>query len=417
MKVPPAFRDWLRTRFGFNEEVYQGSSFQSAVRTRMRALGVNHEQDYWPILLASKEECQALTELLFVPESWFFRDRTPFFWFEQWLREVWLPGPATRGQILRILSVPCATGQEPYSIAMVLKDAGLDPKLFHLEAGDVSMRFIEQAKAGVYRNLSFRGKDAEGREHHFEKLDAQTFKVRDEIREQVHFRQINLMELGLLQPSIPYHVIFCRNALIYFTKDARKQVMDGLLSLMDKKGLLFCGHADSVLSITDKLEPVGPPGAFCYRLRVAVPRLNPLPPAPVREREPRKAIRRERAVPKTPEEDSMVGKPEENFDWEAIRELANKGILDEAEARCREQLARFPVAAEGWFLLGLVKMAEKKPDEAETFFKKAVYLKKDHVEALFQLALICDRRGEVQAAERYRQRARRAGKLFEGPER
>ncbi len=409
MKAPPAYRDWLKVRFGFEEQVYQGSAFQSAVQSRMRLAGLVDEQDYWQTLRASDAECQALAELLLVPESWFFRDRAPFLWLEQWLRDVWLPGPGAKGQVLRILSVPCATGQEPYSIAMTVMDAGMKEASFRLEAGDVSSRFIEQARTGVYRNLSFRGKDAEGREHHFEKLDAHTFKVRDEIRAQVHFQPMNLMDLSPLQARLPYQIIFCRNALIYFTKEARRQVLTSLLSLMDKKGLFFCGHADAVLSITDTLEPVGSAGAFSYRFRQAAP---PRPSVPVKKEVLRKAPSRSKVVLDRQPDVAVPPVVPAGVEWQEIRVLADKGFLEEAEARCREGVTRFPAEAEGWFLLGTVQMARKFPEEAETLFKKAVYLQKDHAEALFQLALISERRGDTLAAERYRKRARKAGSLF-----
>ena len=102
-------------------------------------------------------ELQELIDTVAVPETWFFRDRGAFIA----LARIALDAMVRRGptDVLRILSVPCSTGEEPYSIAMSLLDAGLSPQRFQVEAIDISHRAIERARAGVYRRNSFRGQD------------------------------------------------------------------------------------------------------------------------------------------------------------------------------------------------------------------------------------------------------------------
>ena len=136
-----------------------------AVETRMAASGVENLAEYVGLLDGSGEELQALIEEVVVPESWFFRDSRPFEVLCQHARARRACDPSRPP--LRVLSLPCAGGEEPYSIAMALIDAGLPPAQFQIDAVDISDRALARARRGVYSLNAFRGPDSSFRTRYF----------------------------------------------------------------------------------------------------------------------------------------------------------------------------------------------------------------------------------------------------------
>ena len=123
-----------------------------AVRTRMKKRGIVPVADYAALLEGSASEWQAFVEEIVVPETWFFRDRQPFFALSDWALREWLPNQPYN--VLRILSSPCSTGEEPYSIVMALLDAGLAPERFAVEAVDISDVALAKARGHAASQLS-----------------------------------------------------------------------------------------------------------------------------------------------------------------------------------------------------------------------------------------------------------------------
>ncbi|MGE9295463.1 MAG: CheR family methyltransferase [Puniceicoccales bacterium] len=402
MSLPTDISRRLLDEFGLDESVFRGASLDSVVRQRMEVSGVYEIHDYWDRLRDSRDEYLAFTDLMLVPESWFFRDGKPFAWLVSWLRENRKP---KNGQTLRILSVPCASGQEPYSIAMALLAAGFAPQSFRIEAGDLSERFLKQAREGVYRQIAFRGGMHADYSHFFEDAGEGQRRVVDTVRSQVHFQQRNLLAPDFLTAELPYDVIFCRNVLIYFNGDSRQRAVENLLRGLVEGGLIFAGHADALGSITPEMRPIGPAGAFCFHRvvpsakleKTAAPAPKSMPPRPVVARhKPRSP-----APQKEPAKAPIVH-------WDNVRELADSGKLDQAEKACRELMDTASPTAEGFCALGEILTGQRRHREAETCFRRAVYLDARHGTALLYLALMAERRGDNAGAERFRRRAKAA---------
>lgn len=263
MTVPPAMRERMRTTYGLDPATLGETALRSAWARRLAASQVANSKALEDLLAKSPREFDALVEELLVAESWFFRDGAPFAFLEKWAREQWLP--TARGRILRVLSVPCASGQEAWSVAMTLLDAGLRPGQFQVSAGDLSENALERARAGIYPEASFRGRDAVGREHHFEAAGPRQRRVRDAIRGTVAWSQCNLLDAKFFQTVGPSEIVFCRNALIYFDADARRQVLANLRRCLRPEGLLFAGHADGGPLFDAGFSAHGPPGAFVFK--------------------------------------------------------------------------------------------------------------------------------------------------------
>lgn len=252
----------LKDHIGLDPASLGPKAVEHAASERMRVLGINTIPSYAALVSTSAEELEALIELVVIPETWFFRDREPFIFLAHFIRNEWKPGHAQ--EKLRILSAPCATGEEPYSIVMTCLDCGLKQNQFVVDAIDVNAQFLNKARNAVYRRNSFRGNELSFRERHFN-FDGHEYSLKPEVRKQVHFFKANFIEPDCFHASAPYNIIFCRNLLIYLHDQARSKTIAVIERLLAPGGLLFIGHAEVNPSLTEIYETVNHQGSFALR--------------------------------------------------------------------------------------------------------------------------------------------------------
>jgi chemotaxis protein methyltransferase WspC len=409
--VDQAAEALLAERIGLDPAAVGTGTVARALQARMSALGLHDRDAYFQRLAGSEDEQQELIEEVVIPESWFFRDDRPF---------VVLRSHAlarSRGEItvasppLRVLSIPCACGEEPYSIAITLLDLGIAPGRFAIDAVDISARHLALAERGIYRTNAFRGSDLAFRDRYFRPSAlAQSYTLDPSVRALVRFMRGNLLDPDLLSGQPRYDVIFCRNVLIYLDASARRRAFATLDRLLAPEGLLFVGHAERLAIDEDRFEPWGEHAGFTLRRAT---RSRP-PSAPSRSEpnlRPHRAVVTPTLPPPRPSGAPGVEAklPESSTTLlDEVAALADQGRHDEASARCEAALDRFGPSARAFFLLGLVRQAAGRFAEAETSFRKTVYLDPTHDEALLALALLAQRRGDPSAADGYRRRADRA---------
>lgn len=143
-----AIENLLLEAMGLDSESIGNNTVQRIVRQRMEEVGVDRAEDYFARINKDPAELQELIDAVTVPETWFFRDREPFRLLIDVVRREWFP--PSRERVLRILSIPCATGEEPYSIAMALKDMGFNAETVRVDAVDISVRALNRARRAVY---------------------------------------------------------------------------------------------------------------------------------------------------------------------------------------------------------------------------------------------------------------------------
>ena len=149
----------VRQRVGFDPQTIGGESLDRALRRRMTESGVDDRDRYVKRLLHDEAEFGEFLDQLLVPETWFFRDRQPFHCLRRFVTT--RRQTARLGECLRVLSIPCSTGEEPYSIAMTLFDLGLLSSQFTIDGADLSQRVLDRAREGVYGKASLRGDEQE----------------------------------------------------------------------------------------------------------------------------------------------------------------------------------------------------------------------------------------------------------------
>jgi chemotaxis protein methyltransferase WspC len=400
----------LATRIGLDPIAVGSPLILRAARRRMKELGLDNLGEYERRLSQSELELQELIEEVVVPESWFFRDERPFQWLREYVRQRWLKDPLRPP--LRVLSMPCAGGEEPYSIAVTLLDLGLPARRFRIDAVDVSLGRLAIARRAVYSANAFRGPDLSYRACSFRE-HPQGYELEANVRATVRFIQASVLDPHLLEGTPPYDVLFCRNLLIYLGASARVHVLAAIDRLLAPDGVLFIGHADRLdrAGAEPTFTAVGDPGCFAYQrgARVSVgvdqvrPQIEPAPP-PMSSAIASSGVSADsaRAVEPVP---LPVVSPLSLLDRAA--ELANLGRFDEAIAACERHLQQKSPSASAYYLLGMICQAAGDRSRAEDCFKKAVYLDPRHDEALLALALLAERRGDHEAAAGFRRRAER----------
>ncbi|NES98106.1 MAG: chemotaxis protein [Desertifilum sp. SIO1I2] len=396
----------LQTKMGLDANLGGRSAIALRIQERMRQCNLTEIEDYSRLVAASVEELDTLVESVVVPETWFFRDRESYNRLTQFIKQEWLP--QHRNRTLRILSVPCSTGEEPYSIAIALLEAGLTPQQFTIDAVDISKQALNQAQRGIYVPYSFRTPIPTLQSQYFQ-LTPEGYQLQPSIKNLVNFHQGNLVEPQFFYRHPPYHVIFCRNLLIYLVQSARVQAVQNLDRLLAPNGLLFVGSSEMRQINVSDYTPVNHPLAFAFRKltppsaaspsptqRYPVSKKTLLPPTPPRDVPP---------PPPPPKPSSSPSPPETQL--ETAQKLADDGQLNRATQLCETYLSRHPTSAEAYTLLGQIYQAVGEDTKAEQSFVKAVYLNPNQSEALLHLALLKENAGDLKGAQLLRQRLQR----------
>lgn len=411
----------LAQAIGLDATSLGSTVFRQAVDRRMQARDVAALPAYVRILDADAAELQALVEELVVNESWFFRHAHAF----QVLREHALATMAQRQAPYRVLSFPCAGGEEPYSIVMALREAGLQFQQLEVDAADISATALQKARAGVYGLRSVRVVSPAILERYF-RVAGDSVEVLPEIRSAVHFTLANIIETPSVLAGATHDAVFCRNLFIYLTKAARQQVLRDIDRALAPGGLLFVGHAEMNQEFEAYFEPVRQRGAFAYGRRSAAslvstaqtflpeisPRASTSPvPIPVRMSMPLPRSRAGKRQPSNSPNNSVAPVSDSTSNDEAVRrasEFSNASQFPEAIEICEQQIRQSGPSAQVYHMLGMVLQASGLHEKAAAALERAVYLDPHHEDALLALALLARRRGDESVADRFQQRSLRA---------
>ena len=411
------FFRFLRERIGLDVESVGAPMIERALQQRSVAVLAADLDDYWLHLQQSAEEQQALIEAVIVPETWFFRYPESFGALVGLAHKRVAELAGTRP--LRILSLPCSTGEEPYSIAMALLDGGVSPAAFRIDGMDISPNSVAKGLQGDYGRNSFRGSDLAFRERHFSTL-AELHRINERVRQQVNLQVGNVLDPALKNRHGLYDFVFCRNLLIYFDVPTQQRVFEVLKHLTHGQGVLFIGPAEGSLLARLGMRPLGIAQSFAYvrqapastaPVSLPLPVARPLvpPPAP-----PRVVALPARTVRPTPVPAPLIEPNESEAQLLGlIARHANTGDSEQARAGCERYLRQFAPKAQVYYWLGLLSDTEGDAAQAITHYRKALYLEPQHPETLVHLAALLASQGDEAGARRLQERAARAGRESE----
>jgi chemotaxis protein methyltransferase WspC len=380
-----AIESFIHQATGLNANIMGSGVITNAINRRRRVLQIPSSASYWAYLQRHPTEQQALIETVVIPETWFFRDRTPFQYLGHHIQQVLKVQP--KRSPVRILSLPCSTGEEPYSIVMALLNAGIQPDRFTVDAIDISQHNIQQAQIGSYGQFSFRQGDPRIQQQFFSR-QGDRYHIDTAIKDCVRFHVANILKPQIWLQSRPYDVIFCRNLLIYFDDATRKKVLTFCQKALHSDGILFVGHAESGVLLNQNWRSLRIPFTFAYQIPQT--RANPAPPS---------------VLPKPPTKVPQPSPPPAP----TAQTLADAGELDRAANLCHQTLQTQPLHLETHLLLGEIHQAQNQNQLAEQWFAKALYLEPNSVMALTYLQRLLRERGDLAGADRLQARIQRLG--------
>jgi chemotaxis protein methyltransferase WspC len=402
----------LREKLGLEITSVGRCNLKHAVRKRMEDVHIDDLNSYTTLLTSSKQELNELVEEVVVPETWFFRDTQPFIVLTSYVAKKLAKNPDA---FIRLISSPCSTGEEPYSMAIALIEAGISPDRFSIYGIDISSRSLHKARNGIYRRNSFREKDIYLRHKYF-RADGNSYVLDTRIKELVHFRQGNILDAQFMSDLGMFHVLFCRNVLIYLDEKSRSKALDHIAKQLAADGILFIGHAESGLLDRNIFTAAPYPKAFAFfRAPVTGKGESFAATTEARQLYHRSILARSYRFSTTsrplPAGNNVFQNKrpvvENRITSKDIQRMIDEGKLQEATNLINKQLLSHGPSAEAFYLLGVISAEAGKSAEATMLLRKAVYLDSEHVDALTLLSLLAEQSGDLNQVQIFNNRIQR----------
>jgi chemotaxis protein methyltransferase CheR len=355
-------------------------------------------------------ELRRLAGHLTVGETYFFRDRACFEALEQDVLPALIAARRSEGTLrLRIWSAGCATGEEPYSLAIVLDRLLHDRSDWALTilATDISPTALEAAGEGRYREWSFRETPSWVRDRYFQRQAAGGFELDAGIRRMITFAPLNLAEDGypaIVTNTSAMDLILCRSVLMYFTREAQREAVARLQRSLVPGGWLLLSPAEASAELLRPLTPVNFPNAIFYRKETAP--AVPLPPSwhaePTLPEPPIPLVPEGIACsPVAPPPGEQVEVPPDRAaQLQRARALADQGHLEEAHRLCEAALGQDPLHPEAYILLAAIRQEQGEIPPALEALRRAIYLAPDSAPAHFLLGSLLLRQEKKRRARR-----------------
>ena len=412
----------LEKSIGLHPDSLGIPSLEAAINTAGNDAGINDLEEFYSQLITKPDLFERLIQRVVVPETWFFRDQYPFTYLRSLAKQRKDTIAASRP--FSLLSVPCSTGEEPYSIAMTLIEAGYDTNEFHIDAIDINMQLLSQAKAAFYGKSSFRGDGLAFRDRFFDPVE-NGYCLKSSIVNAVKFNQGNLIDSHFLAGDEQYDIVFCKNLLIYLNDNARKAVLRSFDRLLKPEGTLFVGHTELMFFCQYGYKPVSQARAFaCIKSEIqAATQIKPLPVAAFKPKTFQMQatdmyIGNDKILPVTNEIVNQIDNndrsdlsgsnaPTDGGEFERIKALADSGRLSEAKSAFLQLAKDYSMSSEAYCLAGVVDEASDDFQKAEENYIKSIYLDPNNYEAMLNLSLLYRKQGDSQKADIYLDRARR----------
>ena len=242
-----SIQQFIREHLGLNAGTYGNDLWRELLAKRLSTVGARSPEDYLARLRDDETELHTLTSLITINETYFYREPQHLRLLTERLCPERLARRTSEAPV-RLLSVGCSTGEEPYSILIALREryGELADRFFEVNAGDVDRVVLERARTGVYGRFSFRALSPELQERYFMPVDANQFRIDDSLRQRVGFQPLNLLAADYPETLAGQDVIFFRNVSIYFDVPTRQHVLERLKTLLTPGGYLIVGISETL---------------------------------------------------------------------------------------------------------------------------------------------------------------------------
>lgn len=421
------FRDLIQRRTGIYFPDNKREDLMRIVCRKAREAGIEPLRRYYEALLSEKRDLlldESLTNAVTIGETYFFRYK------EQWrlIREHLIPEMIRRkreqkSSQIRIWSAGCSTGEEPYTLAILLRESLIDIrdwKLF-IMATDINVASLQVARMAIYGKWSFRSTPEDITRRYFQ-LIGDKHQVRKDVRDMINFAQLNLVTDDY--PAVPRGIhdmdlILCRNVLIYFDPDRIRQVSARMFNTLVPGGVLLTGHSEPTHLMTSQFHLASESGmVFCRRLDTT--QRAPRQPAGSR-RERAEAGSAPAPVPTDPigRARELIASGRHDDALSLLHPLAEQGTkhadvyLMIAEihagtgryAEARQWVSRLleldGLNVDAYRLLSIISEATGQWDDALEYARKGIFLDPESVLTNYQLGCLYQRKGEPEKASKY----------------
>ncbi|WP_444462291.1 CheR family methyltransferase [Rhodobacter capsulatus] len=268
-----AFQDFFYRKTGIRLDAKRRSFTDRRLAERMRLTGSRSFRDYFMRVRfqPGEQELQHLINEMTVNETYFLREDYQFDCLVNNMLDEVVRGRAP-GDRLRIWSVPCSTGEEPYSLAIsILENWGrADAYDIEILASDVDSRVLARARDGLYEERALHRVPQALRSRYFHAVAGGKWQVIDELRQSIDFSLINVVDPAQMARVRQIDVIFCRNLLIYFDEASRRQVAEAFFDCLRPGGFICLGHSESMSRISPLFTPRKFPDALVHQKPLSV---------------------------------------------------------------------------------------------------------------------------------------------------
>ncbi len=263
---PPVFSilsSLIEEKFGIHYQAADLELLREKTSARALEAGFDSLLDYYYFLRydsGSEQELRGLVESLVVNETYFFREWPAI----KALVDHFIAPRCSRQKKVRIWSAACATGEEPLSLAMLLDSRNLLDQV-EIVASDISARVLGKAQNGFFGKRSIRTNPAPELSDKYLKAEAEGYRISPALISAIQWKQLNLLTLDQIPPTVPFDVILCRNVLIYFSDSTVKHVLEGLAKALAPDGTLLVGVSESLFRYGSAFVGEEHSGSFVYR--------------------------------------------------------------------------------------------------------------------------------------------------------
>ncbi|MGB8490157.1 MAG: CheR family methyltransferase [Bacteroidales bacterium] len=408
----------VNLRLGLDMPPERYSGLKNSLKPASAEFGYKNLKEFVNWLLTAplnKDQLEILAAHLTINETYFWREPSVFEALEKYILPDLLHQAAVEKKLLRIWSAGCSTGEEPYSIAIALhRITGPKDQEIKIYATDIDTKALSTARTGIYGSWSFRNTPEWLKSTYFRRVGDQKYEIVPFIKKMVSFHSCNLTDTECSpasQANVTMDIIFCRNVLMYFTREWARKISDKLTQSLSKSGWLAVSSCELSSGLLPELTPVNFPGAVLFRKLPAKAAHNFIQttktpvilnqPVLLRKFKPVKTAPSEVRPDNKSKVDSNPALQNHKDIVTKIRSLAGKGELTQALSACNKTISGHKLDAGLYFLRASILQEMNENREAIRSLKQAVYIEPNHIMGHFNLGSLYFREGKIKSAERH----------------